>query len=150
MRSLFQRLYVYELFLGEESVKGFSRGYEHMYTCENYEVERQRHNKQINYTQDSSFFQGKRRARTRDTLQSRRALYYQLSYQGNSAGRGSNHQHNTTQGIQHKANLKPLCYGTVYMYIHLPQHSRIPACPTHIADRIDDASRTPGTEQLHT
>ena len=27
--------------------------------CENYEVERQRHNKQINYTQDSSFFQGK-------------------------------------------------------------------------------------------
>ena len=24
--------------------------------CENYEVERQRHNKQINYTQDSSFF----------------------------------------------------------------------------------------------
>ena len=35
--------------------------------------------------------------RTHDTLQSRRALY-QLSYQGNSAGRGSNLQHNTTQG----------------------------------------------------
>ena len=35
--------------------------------------------------------------RTHDTLQSRRALY-QLSYQGNSAVRGSNVQHNTTQG----------------------------------------------------
>ena len=35
--------------------------------------------------------------RTHDTLQSRRALY-QLSYQGNSVGRGSNLQHNTTQG----------------------------------------------------
>ena len=34
---------------------------------------------------------------TYDTLQSRRALC-QLSYQGNSAGRGSNLQHNTTQG----------------------------------------------------
>ena len=33
--------------------------------------------------------------RTHDTLLSRRALY-QLSYQGNSAGRGSNLQHNTT------------------------------------------------------
>ena len=41
--------------------------------------------------------------RTHDTLQFRRALY-QLSYQGNSAGRGSNLLHNT---IQHKANLKP-------------------------------------------
>ena len=43
-----------------------------------------------------------------DTLQSRRALY-QLSYQGSIAGRGSNLQHKT------KANLKPLCYGTVYL-----------------------------------
>ena len=41
------------------------------------------------------------------TLQSRRALY-QLSHQGNSAG--SVRIYNTTQ---HKANLKPLCYGTV-------------------------------------
>ena len=65
------------------------------------EVERQ--GKQVNYTQDSSFFSKKRRTaalggiRTHDTLQSRRALY-QLSYQGNSAGRGSNLQNNTTQG----------------------------------------------------
>ena len=63
-----------------------------VYTCENYKVERQRHNKQINYTQDSSFFKETRRAalgviQTHDTLQSRRELY-QLSYQGNSAGRG--------------------------------------------------------------
>ena len=35
---------------------------------------------------------------------------YQLSYQGNSAGRGSNLPHITTQ-----ANLKPLCYA-VYFY----------------------------------
>ena len=48
--------------------------------------------------------------RIHDTLQSRRVLYQQ-SCQGNSAGRGSNHQHSTTQ---HKANLKPLCYGTEY------------------------------------
>ena len=27
-----------------------------VYTCENYEVERQSHNKQINYTRDSSLF----------------------------------------------------------------------------------------------
>ena len=39
--------------------------------------------------------QGRRAALGYDTLQSRLALY-QLSYQGNSAGRGSNH--NTTQG----------------------------------------------------
>ena len=44
--------------------------------CENNELERQRHNKQVNYTQDSSFFsKEKRRAalggiRTHDTLQS--------------------------------------------------------------------------------
>ena len=61
--------------------------------CEDYEVERQRHNKQINYTQDRAALGG---IRTHDTLQSRLALY-QLSYQGNSAGRGSNLQHNTTQ-----------------------------------------------------
>ena len=34
--------------------------------------------------------------RTHDTLQFRRALY-QLSHQGNSAGKGSNLQHNTSQ-----------------------------------------------------
>ena len=33
-----------------------------VYACENYDVERQRHSKQINYTQDSSFSKGKRRA----------------------------------------------------------------------------------------
>ena len=70
------------------------------------EVERQ--GKQVNYTQDSSFFSKKRRRagldgiRTHDTLQSRRALY-QLSYQGNSAGRGSNLQHNTRQTSNHCA-----------------------------------------------
>ena len=45
----------------------------------NYEVERQGHNKQVNYTQDSSFFQAKKNCpgeiRTHDTLQSRRVLY---------------------------------------------------------------------------
>ena len=30
-----------------------------VFACENYEVERQRYNKQINYPQDSPFFQGK-------------------------------------------------------------------------------------------
>ena len=46
-----------------------------------YEVERQRHNKQINYTQDSSFFQRKKKScpgwdsnPEPTTLQSRRAL----------------------------------------------------------------------------
>ena len=34
-------------------------------------------------------------------------MLYQLSYQGSSAGRGSNLQHKT---IQDKGNLKPLCY----------------------------------------
>ena len=38
---------------------------------------------------------------THDTLQSRWVLY-QLSYQGNSAGRGSNLQHNSTQ--RHTSN----------------------------------------------
>ena len=32
-----------------------------MYIHVNYEVERQRHNKQINYTQDSSFFKEERK-----------------------------------------------------------------------------------------
>ena len=41
-----------------------------------------------------------------NTLLSRRALY-KLSYQGNSACRGSNLQHKT---IQDKGDLKPLCY----------------------------------------
>ena len=45
---------------------------------------------------------------THNTLQSRRALY-QLSHQGNSAGRGFESRDTT----QHKANLKPLYYGTV-------------------------------------
>ena len=85
-----------------------------MYVCMSQrlgsEVERQ--GKQVNYTQDSSF-QKRRRVtlggiRTHDTLQSRRALY-QLSYQGNSAGTGSNL--NTTQ------YLKPLCYGTVHSHL---------------------------------
>ena len=43
-------------------IQVFFRGYEHMYTCENHEVERQRHNKQINYTQDSSFFSRKKKS----------------------------------------------------------------------------------------
>ena len=62
---------------------------------------RQGKGKQIHYAQDSS---AKIRAAlgqggigTHDTLQSKRVLY-QLSYQGNSAGRGSNLQHNTRQG----------------------------------------------------
>ena len=79
-----------------------------------------RQGKQVNFTQDSSFFSKKRRRaalcgiRTHGTLLSRCALY-QLSYQGNSAGRGSNLQHNT------KTNLKPLCCGTVYstQYVHV-------------------------------
>ena len=70
-----------------------------MCACENYEVERQRHNIQIDYIHPGQlFFLGG--IRTHDTLQclqSRRALY-QLSYQGNSAGGGSNLQHNTTRG----------------------------------------------------
>ena len=41
-----------------------------------------------------------------DTLLSRRALY-QLSYQGNSAGRGSNLQHKT---MQDKGKLQAPCY----------------------------------------
>ena len=64
------------------------------------EVSRQRKaNQTLNCTQDNSFFQRKEkiaalgRIRTHNTLLSRRPLY-QLSYQGNSAGRGSN----TTQG----------------------------------------------------
>ena len=36
---------------------------------------------------------------------------YQLSYQGNSAGRGLNLQHDTRL-----INLKPLCYGIVYSH----------------------------------
>ena len=46
--------------------------------------------------------QGRRAALGYDTLQSRRALY-QLSYQGNSAGRGSNLLHNTRQTSNHSA-----------------------------------------------
>ena len=52
--------------------------------CENYQVEGQTHNKQINYTQDSSDFQRKKTKaglggiRTHDILQSRRVIY-QLS-----------------------------------------------------------------------
>ena len=66
-----------------------------MYPCVNYEVERQRHNNtQVNYTQDSRAALGGIRT------QSRRVLY-QLSYQGNSAGRGSNH--NTRQTSNHCA-----------------------------------------------
>ena len=54
-------------------------GYISRYPCENYEVERQRHSKQVNYTQDSSFIQGKRRAAlggipTHDTPQSELTL----------------------------------------------------------------------------
>ena len=48
------------------------------------------------------------------TLLSRQALY-QLSYQGNSAGRGSNLQHSATQGI--KAN-----YCAMAQYSPLTQH----------------------------
>ena len=62
--------------------------------------QRQRQGKQVNYTQDNSFFPRKRRRvalggiRTHGgTLQSRRALYL-LSYQGNSVGRSRNLQHN--------------------------------------------------------
>ena len=63
------------------------------------EVERQ--GKQANYTQKSC---------PGLTLQSR-GLLYQLSNQGNSAGRGSNLQHHT------KAHLKPLClWRTVYSH----------------------------------
>ena len=64
---------------------------------------RQGKGKQIHYAQDSSakiraaLGQGQGGIRTHDTLQSKRVLY-QLSYQGNSAGRGSNLQHNTRQG----------------------------------------------------
>ena len=82
------------------------------------EVTRQRQIKQLNCTQDNSFFpeKGKRAAlggiRTHDTLLSGRALY-QLSYQGNSAGRGSNLQHKT---LQDKGNLKPLCYSIMALY----------------------------------
>ena len=85
----------------------------HNHTCVNSEVERERQSKQVNCTQDGSFIKELPWVGgiwTHDTLQSRRVLYqlrlYQLSYQGNSAGRGSNLQ-------QIKANLKPLCSGSV-------------------------------------
>ena len=56
------------------------------------------------------FSQGKKMSCPRwdsnDTVGSRRALYQQ-SYQGNSAGRGSNLQHNTQ---------RQQCYGTVYSH----------------------------------
>ena len=51
--------------------------------------------------------------RTHGTLLFRRALY-QLSYQGNSAGRGSNPLHNTKQG---KGSLKQLCYDRVNSHL---------------------------------
>ena len=46
------------LFLILRLVYIFSPFYVHN-ACENYEIERQRHNKQINYAQDSPFLQGK-------------------------------------------------------------------------------------------
>ena len=86
-----------------------------MCVYETYKVERQRHK---NYTQDSSkIIVALGGIRTHHTLQSRRLLY-QMLYQNYalpnalptelSAGRVSN--------LQHKANLKPLCYATVYSH----------------------------------
>ena len=80
------------------------------YVCDNYEIQEGKgHSKQVKlymYAKASSFSFSNEKVRTalvgirtHDTLQSRRALY-QLSYQSNSAGRGSNLQHYTTQMLK--------------------------------------------------
>ena len=80
------------------------------YVCDNYEIQEGKgHSKQDKlymYAKASSFSFSNEKVRTalvgirtHDTLQSRRALY-QLSYQSNSAGRGSNLQHYTTQMLK--------------------------------------------------